>query len=96
MKKDFTPLVSGSLELVKQLRPGTFKYLSVNEVPPDGDVHTGLLAQEVLPLLPNLVRAGMKTPLTPDGLLRIDYVEMVPFLIAAIQELSNEVDKLKG
>jgi hypothetical protein len=31
----------------------------------------------------------MQTPLTPDGALRVNYTEMIPMLVAAIQELER-------
>jgi hypothetical protein len=95
IKRDFTPLVN-SLEKVLQMRPGTFYYRQVAEQV-DPDLHLGLLAQDVLPIAPEVVRnTGMVTPLTPDGMFQISYVEMIPMLVAAIQELEQRVSKLSG
>lgn len=52
--------------------------------------HIGLIAQELKELFPQLVVEGQ------DGYLAINYVELVPVLIQAIQELQEEVDELKG
>jgi hypothetical protein len=90
MKRDFTPLVN-SLDKVLQMRPGTFYYLPVVEgVDADPQLRLGLLAQDVLPIAPELVRnTGMETPSTPDGMFTINYLEMIPMLVAAIQELEQ-------
>ena len=52
--------------------------------------HIGLIAQELKELFPQLVVEGQ------DGYLAVNYVELVPILIQAIQELQEEVDELKG
>ncbi len=52
--------------------------------------HIGLIAQELQKLFPDLVEEGQ------DGYLAVNYVELVPVLIQAIQELQSEVDDLKG
>ena len=52
--------------------------------------HYGLSAQELQSVYPKLVEKGQ------DGYLGVNYVEMVPVLIRAIQELKEEIDKLKG
>ena len=53
-------------------------------------LHFGLIAQELQEIYPNLIHEGQ------DGYLGINYVEMVPVLIRAIQELKEEIDELKG
>jgi len=51
-----------------------------------GKRHIGLIAQELQDLFPELVEEGQ------DGYLGINYVELVPVLIRAIQELKAELD----
>ena len=46
--------------------------------------HVGFVAQEMQELFPNLVEEGQ------DGYLGVNYVELVPVLIRAIQELKQE------
>ena len=53
-------------------------------------LHFGVLAQELQTIYPNLVEEGQ------DGYLAVNYVELVPVLIKAIQELNEEIDALKG
>jgi hypothetical protein len=52
--------------------------------------HIGLIAQELQTIYPELVREGQ------DGYLGVNYVELVPVLIRAIQELKTELDDIKG
>lgn len=53
-------------------------------------VHYGLSAQELQAIYPDLVREGQ------EGYLGVNYVELVPVLICAIQELKQELDNVKG
>ena len=52
--------------------------------------HFGLFAQELQEIYPDLVEKGQ------DGYLGVNYVELVPILICAIQELKGELDAVKG
>ena len=52
--------------------------------------HYGLLAQEVQKLFPELVHED------GAGYLSVNYMELIPLLIQAVQELSAEVDELKA
>ncbi len=52
--------------------------------------HYGLIAQDLQELYPDLVYEGQ------EGYLGINYVELVPVLICAIQELKQELNELKG
>jgi hypothetical protein len=51
--------------------------------------HIGLIAQELQELFPTLVEEGQ------DGYLGVNYVELVPVLVRAIQELKSQVDSLQ-
>ena len=52
--------------------------------------HFGVSAQELQKLFPELVKEGQ------DGYLGVNYVEFVPILIQAIQELKAEVEDLRN
>lgn len=52
--------------------------------------HFGLSAQELKEIYPNLVLEAQ------DGYLYVNYTELVPVLIRAIQELKGELDDVKG
>ncbi|MBR0047975.1 MAG: tail fiber domain-containing protein [Prevotella sp.] len=54
------------------------------------DRHYGLSAQELQAIYPNLVKERQ------DGYLGVNYIELVPILIRSIQELKQELDKIKG
>ena len=84
LKKDVEALKYG-LNEVKHLRPVTFLWNDKTT----SDVHLGLIAQEVLDIVPEVVHAEH-----PERL-GMNYTELVPVLINAIQELSQEVDNLK-
>jgi len=71
---------------------GTFQYTkSIEDQTPKNDaVHSGLSAQEVQKFLPNSVSENS------DGILGLQYQHLIPVLVKAVQELSAEVEKLKG
>ena len=52
--------------------------------------HFGVSAQELQEIFPELVKEGQ------DGYLGVNYVELVPILIQAIQELKAEVEELRN
>jgi len=53
-------------------------------------LHYGLSAQNMLQVYPDLVHEGQ------DGYLAVNYTELVPVLVRAIQELKEELDAVKG
>ena len=63
---------------------------SRGEIQQQKEKHYGLSAQELQAIYPNLVKEGQ------DGYLGVNYVELVPVLIRAIQELKAELDAVKG
>ena len=54
------------------------------------ETHYGLSAQELRNIYPDLVKEGQ------DGYLGVNYLELIPILIRSIQELKQELDKVKG
>ncbi|MCX6334548.1 MAG: tail fiber domain-containing protein, partial [Bacteroidia bacterium] len=64
--------------------PVTFKWKSQ----PDGKRHLGLIAQEVMPLVPEVVDTGDD----PDKTLGINYAGLVPVLISAIKEQQKQIE----
>ena len=93
IKRDFTPLTD-SLGKVLQLRPGTFRFM--DEILDSGP-HLGLCAQDVALVAPELARnTGLVTDRTPDGMWQVNYTEMIPLLVAAIQELEEQVAVLRN
>jgi hypothetical protein len=78
LKKDVTDARYG-LQQVLELRPVTFKWKS--EIPNEGAVQLGLIAQEVQKVVPEVVKQDPRT-----GTLSINYAALVPVTIKAVQE----------
>jgi hypothetical protein len=81
LKRDIERLEDG-LAAVLALRPSTYRFTAEAE---DAPRSIGLIAQEVQPILPELVREG-------DGYLGISYGEIAVLAIAAIQEQQEIID----
>jgi hypothetical protein len=93
LKRDFTPL-TGSLDKVLQMRPGSFYFRDGVDAAPR--LRLGLQAQDLVEVAPELVRkVDLPTELTPDGTYQIDYTGMIPMLVAAMQELEQRVSRLE-
>jgi hypothetical protein len=76
------------LDAVKRLRPVAFTWKDGL----DDQQHHGLIAQEVAHVLPDLVVAGDD----PDRTLSMNYAEIVPVLVKAIQEQQDQIDAQAG
>ncbi|MEL6635059.1 MAG: tail fiber domain-containing protein, partial [Bacteroidota bacterium] len=100
LKKDIKTLNS-ALDIVSQLRPTTytfrtdeFAYMNL-----DQDLQYGFIAQEIEEVLPSLTM-NIRQPIMEDNdpekvshedFTGVDYVQLIPILTAAIQELQQEV-----
>ena len=84
LKKDINNLELGLLEL-NQLRPVTYRLINEDE---STDLSIGLIAQEVEPVFPKLVKTQK------DGTLTLNYGGLTPVMIKAIQELDLKVEDL--
>lgn len=76
-----TPIDSDTASVAVQMLP----QLTIN----DTVTHYGLLAQEVKEIYPNLVYEDAA------GVMSINYIELIPLLIQAVQDLSEEVSVLR-
>jgi hypothetical protein len=85
MKTDLIPIQSGA-EKVASLRAMTGRYKTDEE----GVSRSFLIAQDVQKVLPEAVTAG------EDGTLGLRYTEVVPLLVAAIQELTTRLAALEA
>jgi len=105
LKKDITTLTDG-MDIVKQLRPVTFKY-DDNSLEEDGSktlgaanntTRYGFVAQEVETVAPQYVvsKEGKVKGETVSDLKSLSQTRMIPMLVKAIQELEAEVQALKG
>lgn len=101
LKTNITPVKTDAVSKVKELRPIQFQWQQVEDVVIEDSVavkvphfssdtdfkreHYGLSAQDVQKLFPELVEQD------GAGYLSVNYVELIPLLIKAVQELSAEV-----
>jgi len=91
LKESVAPL-SGGLARVNALKPSIYKWKS------DGSDGEGFLAHELAEVVPAAV-TGEKDAVNEDGSIKaqsIDMSRIVPILVAAIKELSAEVNALKN
>lgn len=97
-------VISNALFLVQQLNPRIFTYKSAQypylNFPPGN--HYGFTAQEIEPVIPELVKeitiperldTGGNTVAPSITLSVVNYTEIIPVAIAAIQELSAQVSR---
>jgi hypothetical protein len=100
LKKDVADL-SGALSQVLSLRPRTYQY-RLSDYPSLNlaqGKQMGLLAQEVATVLPEIVHeVALPTEKgkTPEKILSVDYMKLVPVLIKAIQEQQMQIEALKA
>jgi hypothetical protein len=59
-----------------------------------GKLHYGFIAQDVEKVLPNLIDE-MYDQKTNQYIKTVNYLEMVPLLVAKIQDLQSQIDELK-
>lgn len=85
LKRNITAIPEQT-DFLEQLGIYNFTYIS----DPKNKKHFGLIAQEVQKFYPELV---MKTE---DGKLNVNYIELIPILIKALQETNAEIAQLKN
>lgn len=85
-KSNVTPLGNNALDIVKQLKPVTYRF----KVGDDQKVHSGFLAQDIEKVLPNLVHKN--DSLDIKG---VAYLELIPYLVEAIKEQQKTIESLQ-
>ena len=85
LKKDISPL-QNSLQKIIQLNG--YNYFWKSDVL-DNSLQTGILAQEVKKIFPELVKEDK------DGMLSVNYSGLIPVLIESIKEQQKEIEELK-
>jgi hypothetical protein len=60
------------------------------------DTAIGPIAQQVLPVFPNLISTTSATALTPDGTLSLNYIDLISPIVSAIQALSADVTSIEN
>ena len=80
-KTDVQNITTG-IEVINQVRPVSFRWKD------NGKTSYGVIAQEIEKILPDLVDSNHlgKT---------VGYLKLIPFLVQSIQELQQEIEKLK-
>ena len=93
--------ISDGLKYLAQLRPVRYRFKTTkfpNLKLPEGE-RMGLIAQEVEQHLPNLVKEASLAEGKDEGqfaVKSVNYHEMVPLLISAVQELHEDLEKQKA
>jgi hypothetical protein len=84
--------LDNSLDLIQRLRPVSFNY--VPEYNKSQNIHVGFIAQEVKEVLKDQVYVD---DVVQQGheYLGMAYQSLIPLLVKAIQELTEEVNRLK-
>lgn len=95
--KDVTGPIDDALNIVAQLNPVEYMTKGCEQfpdlAPPTPERRMGLIAHEVQALLPHLVTGERDSP---DTLQSLDYAGLTPVLVAAVQELTAEVARLRA
>lgn len=86
LKHDIETL-SGSSDVIRQLRPVQFRWNNSSLIDPQG---YGFIAQEVENILPDLVKTSNDSMFTK----LINYNEFIPFIIASLQDILHQLDKI--
>ena len=105
LKTNITGIKQDALQKINDLRPIQFQWQQVDDVVVEDTTpiktphfsedidfeqkHYGFLAQEVQKLYPELVQED------GNGYMSVNYMELIPLLVNAVQELSAEVEELK-
>jgi hypothetical protein len=84
---------SSSLAAIDALNPVTFDWIDPNKGPTP---QFGFIAQQVLPIFPNLVSTTSATALTPDGTLSLNYIDLISPMVSAIQALSADITSIEN
>jgi hypothetical protein len=84
---------SSSLAAIDDLNPVTFNWIDPNK---GATLQLGFIAQQVLPIFPNLISTTTATALTPDGTLSLNYIGLISPIVSAIQALSSEITSLEN
>jgi hypothetical protein len=99
LKKQIHALHYG-LDAIMQLKPVQYKYLDDHDSEKD---HLGLIAQEVLDIIPEVVAthdvdadSTGRLVRTKNEYLGLNYVALVPVLIQSIQEQQTEIEELRA
>ncbi|VRC73975.1 PblB [Streptococcus pneumoniae] len=87
LKENITDTAVKALDKINRLRMVAFDFIESKK-----HEEIGLIAQEAETIVPRIVS---RDPENLDGYLHIDYTALVPYLIKAIQELNQKIEKME-
>ncbi|VLQ78284.1 PblB [Streptococcus pneumoniae] len=87
LKENIADTAVKALDKINRLRMVAFDFIENKK-----HEEIGLIAQEAETIVPRIVS---RDPENPDGYLHIDYTALVPYLIKAIQELNQKIEKME-
>ena len=86
LKENIAPATINAMDIINKLDMVEFDFIENHK-----HEEVGLIAQEVEKIIPQAIS---KNPDNEDDFLHIDYTAFVPYLIKAIQELNQKVERL--
>jgi hypothetical protein len=87
LKQNITSVDSFIANKILNLSPKQYTYLNRT----DNNIHYGLLAQDVELVYPSLVKNDGE-----GNVKSVNYIELIPLLIAQIKSLQQQIDELKN
>ena len=87
LKENIAPATINAMDIINKLDMVKFDFIETQK-----HEEVGLIAQEVEKIIPQAIS---KNPDNEDDFLHIDYTTFVPYLIKAIQELNQKVERLE-
>ena len=87
LKENIVPTTINALDVINKLDMVEFDFIKDKK-----HEEVGLIAQEVEKVIPQAIS---RNPENEDDFLHIDYTAFVPYLIKAIQELNQKVERLE-
>ena len=87
LKENIVPATINAMDIINKLDMVKFDFIENHK-----HEEVGLIAQEVEKIIPQAIS---RNPENEDDFLHIDYTAFVPYLIKAIQELNQKVERLE-
>ena len=87
LKENIAPTTVNALDIINKLDMVEFDFIENHK-----HEEVGLIAQEVEKIIPQAIS---KNPENEDDFLHIDYTTFVPYIIKAIQELNQKLERLE-
>ena len=91
LKKDIATIYNG-IDLINKLNPVNFTWnniaVGINSSKNETDLQAGLIAQDVLKVLPSIVHKQ-------GDYLALDYIQLIPYMLSAIQYMYEELKNSK-